>query len=101
MSIDQLVAANTIVPFAQGAGSFGLVWHPTTFQVPTSVGGATLSAWTGDDSTANITTAIRNMDPSLPGSLAPMERIRVNGLELAYLSEGSGPLAILLHGFPD
>jgi pimeloyl-ACP methyl ester carboxylesterase len=29
------------------------------------------------------------------------ERIRANGVELAYLSAGSGPLVLLLHGFPD
>jgi pimeloyl-ACP methyl ester carboxylesterase len=26
---------------------------------------------------------------------------RVNGIELAYLESGSGPLVVLLHGFPD
>ncbi len=30
-----------------------------------------------------------------------MNRIRANGIEFAYIEEGSGPLAILLHGFPD
>lgn len=30
-----------------------------------------------------------------------IRRIRVNGLELAYLEMGSGPLIMLLHGFPD
>jgi pimeloyl-ACP methyl ester carboxylesterase len=30
-----------------------------------------------------------------------MERIAVNGVELATLSEGQGPLVLLLHGFPD
>jgi pimeloyl-ACP methyl ester carboxylesterase len=29
------------------------------------------------------------------------ERIRANGVDLAYLSEGRGPLVLLLHGFPD
>lgn len=28
-------------------------------------------------------------------------RIQVNGVELAYLEQGSGPLVICLHGFPD
>lgn len=30
-----------------------------------------------------------------------MNRIRANGLEFAYLEEGTGPLVLLLHGFPD
>jgi pimeloyl-ACP methyl ester carboxylesterase len=30
-----------------------------------------------------------------------MERIEVGGMELAYLSEGQGPVVLLLHGFPD
>jgi len=30
-----------------------------------------------------------------------MQRIRANGVDFAYLDEGHGPLAILLHGFPD
>ena len=30
-----------------------------------------------------------------------MQTVRANGIELAYLSEGSGPLVVLLHGFPD
>ncbi len=30
-----------------------------------------------------------------------METIRANGLDFAYLSEGTGPLVLLLHGFPD
>jgi pimeloyl-ACP methyl ester carboxylesterase len=30
-----------------------------------------------------------------------MKRIAVNGVELAYLEEGEGPLVLLLHGFPD
>jgi pimeloyl-ACP methyl ester carboxylesterase len=28
-------------------------------------------------------------------------RVRANGLEFAYLEEGSGPLCLCLHGFPD
>jgi pimeloyl-ACP methyl ester carboxylesterase len=28
-------------------------------------------------------------------------RVEVNGLELAYVEEGQGPLALCLHGFPD
>ncbi|MFZ1488379.1 MAG: hypothetical protein WAS51_00415, partial [Ilumatobacteraceae bacterium] len=28
-------------------------------------------------------------------------RVTVNGVELAYLAAGSGPLALCLHGFPD
>ena len=30
-----------------------------------------------------------------------MNHIRANGIDFAYLEEGSGPLVILLHGFPD
>ncbi|HUS28878.1 MAG TPA: alpha/beta hydrolase [Kofleriaceae bacterium] len=30
-----------------------------------------------------------------------METVRANGLQFAYLSEGTGPLVLLLHGFPD
>jgi pimeloyl-ACP methyl ester carboxylesterase len=30
-----------------------------------------------------------------------IERVHANGLEFAYLSEGIGPLVLLLHGFPD
>jgi len=30
-----------------------------------------------------------------------VNRIRANGLEFAYLEEGTGPLVLLLHGFPD
>lgn len=30
-----------------------------------------------------------------------MDTVRANGVELAYLSEGRGPLVLLLHGFPD
>jgi pimeloyl-ACP methyl ester carboxylesterase len=30
-----------------------------------------------------------------------MNHIRANGLDFAYLEEGSGPLVLLLHGFPD
>lgn len=30
-----------------------------------------------------------------------METVRANGLSFAYLSEGTGPLVLLLHGFPD
>jgi pimeloyl-ACP methyl ester carboxylesterase len=30
-----------------------------------------------------------------------MNHIRANGLEFAYLEQGSGPLVLLLHGFPD
>ena len=30
-----------------------------------------------------------------------IERVRANGLEFAYLTEGRGPLVLLLHGFPD
>jgi pimeloyl-ACP methyl ester carboxylesterase len=28
-------------------------------------------------------------------------RVKANGIEFAYLEEGNGPLALLLHGFPD
>ena len=30
-----------------------------------------------------------------------MNRVRVNGLEFAYLESGDGSLVLLLHGFPD
>ena len=30
-----------------------------------------------------------------------MNHIRANGLDFAYLDEGTGPLVMLLHGFPD
>lgn len=30
-----------------------------------------------------------------------MDTVRANGLSFAFLSEGSGPLVLLLHGFPD
>lgn len=30
-----------------------------------------------------------------------MKHIRANGIDFAYLEEGSGPLVLLLHGFPD
>lgn len=29
------------------------------------------------------------------------ELVRANGVDLAYLSEGSGPLVVLVHGYPD
>ena len=32
---------------------------------------------------------------------AAMKRVSVNGLDFAYLEEGTGPLVLLLHGFPD
>ena len=31
----------------------------------------------------------------------PIQTIAANGLRFAYFEEGSGPLALLLHGFPD
>ncbi|MEO8554472.1 MAG: alpha/beta fold hydrolase, partial [Kofleriaceae bacterium] len=30
-----------------------------------------------------------------------MKSVRANGLDIAYLEEGTGPLVVLLHGFPD
>ena len=30
-----------------------------------------------------------------------MKSVRANGVELAYLEQGSGPLVVLIHGFPD
>ena len=30
-----------------------------------------------------------------------MKRVRAHGVDFAYLEEGSGPLVLLLHGFPD
>ncbi len=34
-------------------------------------------------------------------STPALRRIRANGLEFAYLEAGTGPLVLLLHGFPD
>ncbi len=31
----------------------------------------------------------------------PIKRVRANGIEIAYLEAGRGPLVLLLHGFPD
>lgn len=39
--------------------------------------------------------------PAGPASSTSDGRVEVNGLDLAYLSQGEGPLALLLHGFPD
>jgi pimeloyl-ACP methyl ester carboxylesterase len=33
--------------------------------------------------------------------MTEIQRIRVNGTELAYIEEGEGPLVVLCHGFPD
>jgi len=30
-----------------------------------------------------------------------MQKVKVNGIEMAYLSQGQGPIVLLLHGFPD
>ena len=30
-----------------------------------------------------------------------MHRVRANGIDFAYFEEGTGPLALLVHGFPD
>jgi len=32
---------------------------------------------------------------------APIQHVQANGLSFAYLEEGSGPLVLLVHGFPD
>jgi pimeloyl-ACP methyl ester carboxylesterase len=32
---------------------------------------------------------------------AERQRVRVNGIELSYLSQGTGPVVILMHGFPE
>ena len=32
---------------------------------------------------------------------APVQRIRANGVDFAYVEQGDGPLVLLLHGFPD
>jgi pimeloyl-ACP methyl ester carboxylesterase len=40
----------------------------------------------------------------VPPSLAtasPMQHVHANGLDFAYLEQGSGPLVLMLHGFPD
>ncbi|MER5783883.1 alpha/beta hydrolase [Streptomyces mobaraensis] len=38
---------------------------------------------------------------SLWGKYVETKRITVNGVELAYVEQGEGPLALLLHGFPE
>ena len=38
---------------------------------------------------------------STPEKSMPVKTIEVNGLSLAYLEQGEGPLVICLHGFPD
>ncbi|NVB84774.1 MAG: alpha/beta hydrolase, partial [Kofleriaceae bacterium] len=30
-----------------------------------------------------------------------LEHVEANGLRFAYLAEGTGPLVLLVHGFPD
>ena len=30
-----------------------------------------------------------------------MNHLRANGLDFAYIEQGTGPLVLLLHGFPD
>ena len=30
-----------------------------------------------------------------------MQHVHANGLDFAYLEQGSGPLVLMLHGFPD
>jgi pimeloyl-ACP methyl ester carboxylesterase len=37
----------------------------------------------------------------LPDGIDTTGRIQANGVHVAYLSQGEGPLALLLHGFPD
>lgn len=37
----------------------------------------------------------------LPDGIDPSGRVQANGVDFAYLSQGEGPLALLLHGFPD
>lgn len=36
-----------------------------------------------------------------PVSTPALQHVQANGLRFAYFEEGSGPLALLLHGFPD
>ncbi len=36
-----------------------------------------------------------------PGMPTEIQYVEANGLRFAYLSEGTGPLVLLLHGFPD
>ncbi|MCU1283417.1 MAG: epoxide hydrolase [bacterium] len=33
--------------------------------------------------------------------VSPLQRVAANGLDFAYFEEGTGPLVLLLHGFPD
>lgn len=47
------------------------------------------------------TVAGRRPRPGNPWASAPLRTVRANGLDVAYLELGSGPLALCLHGFPD
>lgn len=38
---------------------------------------------------------------SVPGMADGIQFVEANGLRFAYLEEGSGPLVLMLHGFPD
>ena len=40
-----------------------------------------------------------SMDDSVNG--LPVRRLNANGLDVAYIEKGEGPLVMLLHGFPD
>lgn len=37
----------------------------------------------------------------IPRTVSAVDFVEANGVRFAYLSEGSGPLVLLLHGFPD
>lgn len=43
----------------------------------------------------------RTGGPQAPATSAALRHVRANGLDFAYLEQGSGPLVLLLHGFPD
>ena len=37
----------------------------------------------------------------MPVKMQAMKHVHANGIEFAYLEQGTGPLVLLLHGFPD
>src|SRR5262245_51624487 len=43
----------------------------------------------------------RGREGKMETTVRGYELVRANGVDLAYLSEGDGPLVILLHGYPD
>ena len=45
----------------------------------------------------------RSTAPSIPtaGSEPALKYVQANGVRFAYLEQGSGPLVMFMHGFPD